>query len=117
MSEPRMVDPHDVLMTGENSFIRLSNDGGKTIADRVSHWRVLWSPAGQGHALFGGQLDHRLRPQAAVEMDVQLGLGQTRQSLARDGRHQRAPRAAAADTAPRMRGSSGTGTGCGSCSR
>jgi hypothetical protein len=51
MSE-RMVDPHDVVMTGENSFIRLSNDGGKTIADRVSHWRVLWSPAGQGHALF-----------------------------------------------------------------
>jgi len=51
-TEPRMVDPHDVLMTGENSFIRLSNDGGKTIADRVSHWRVLWSPAGQGHALF-----------------------------------------------------------------
>ena len=47
-----MVDPHDVLMTGENSFIRLSSDGGKTIADRVSHWRVLWSPAGQGHALF-----------------------------------------------------------------
>lgn len=52
MSEPRMVDPHDVVMTGENSFIRLSNDGGKTITDRVSHWRVLWSPAGQGHALF-----------------------------------------------------------------
>ena len=52
MPEPRMVDPHDVVMTGENSFIRLSNDGGKTIADRVSHWRVLWSPAGQGHALF-----------------------------------------------------------------
>ena len=52
MTEPRMVDPHDVLMTGENSFIRLSNDGGKTIAQRVSHWRVLWSPAGQGHVLF-----------------------------------------------------------------
>jgi hypothetical protein len=47
-----MVDPHDVMMTGENSFVRLSNDGGKAIADRVSHWRVLWSPAGQGHALF-----------------------------------------------------------------
>jgi hypothetical protein len=47
-----MVDPHDVLMTGENSFLRLSDDGGKTIAERVSHWRVLWSPAGQGHALF-----------------------------------------------------------------
>jgi hypothetical protein len=48
----RMVDPHDVLMTGENSFIRLSTDGGNTIAHRVSHWRVLWSPAGQGHAMF-----------------------------------------------------------------
>ena len=52
MSEPQMVDPHDVVMTGENSFIRLSNDGGSTIVERVSHWRVLWSPAGQGHALF-----------------------------------------------------------------
>lgn len=52
MSEPRLVDPHDPVMTGENSFVRLSNDGGKTIVDRVSHWRVLWSPAGQGHALF-----------------------------------------------------------------
>jgi len=52
MAEPQMVDPHDVVMTGENSFIRLSNDGGSTIVERVSHWRVLWSPAGQGHALF-----------------------------------------------------------------
>jgi hypothetical protein len=52
MAEAQMVDPHDVVMTGENSFIRLSNDGGKTITDRVSHWRVLWSPAGQGHAMF-----------------------------------------------------------------
>jgi hypothetical protein len=47
-----MVDPHEVVMTGENSFVRLSDDGGKTLADRVSHWRVLWSPAGQGHAMF-----------------------------------------------------------------
>jgi hypothetical protein len=52
MAEAQMVDPHDVMMTGENSFIRLSNDGGATIVERVSHWRVLWSPAGQGHALF-----------------------------------------------------------------
>ena len=52
MSEPQMVDPHDIVMTGENSFVRLSNDEGKTMTDRVSHWRVLWSPAGQGHALF-----------------------------------------------------------------
>jgi hypothetical protein len=46
------VDPNDVLMTGENSFIRLSIDGGKTQSDRISHWRVLWCPAGAGHALF-----------------------------------------------------------------
>src|SRR5574342_339659 len=45
------VDPNDVLMTGENSFVRLSHDGGKTLADRWSHWRVLWCPAGPGHVL------------------------------------------------------------------
>ncbi|MCP5152639.1 MAG: hypothetical protein H6983_00645 [Ectothiorhodospiraceae bacterium] len=46
------VDPARVLMTGENSFIRLSEDGGKTQSERTSHWRVLWCPAGAGHALF-----------------------------------------------------------------
>jgi len=46
------VDPNDVVMTGENSFIRLSPDGGKTQTDRLSHWRVLWCPAGAGHVLF-----------------------------------------------------------------
>ena len=35
MAEAQMVDPHDVVMTGENSFIRLSDDGGKNIAERV----------------------------------------------------------------------------------
>jgi hypothetical protein len=50
MSQP--VDPNEVLMTGENSFIRLSADGGKTHSSRVSHWRVLWCPAGAGHAMF-----------------------------------------------------------------
>lgn len=49
---PSPVDPNRVLMTGENSFIRLSPDGGKTMTDRLSHWRVLWCPAGAGHALF-----------------------------------------------------------------
>ncbi len=46
------VDPNDPIMTGENSFIRLSHDSGKTQSDRISHWRVLWCPAGAGHALF-----------------------------------------------------------------
>jgi hypothetical protein len=46
------VDPNVVLMTGENSFIRLSRDSGQSLSDRLSHWRVLWCPAGAGHALF-----------------------------------------------------------------
>ena len=49
---PSPVDPNNVLMTGENSFIRFSPDAGKTQTDRASHWRVLWCPAGAGHALF-----------------------------------------------------------------
>ena len=50
MAQP--VDPNDVLMTGENSFIRLSADGGKTHSTRVSHWRVLWCASGAGHVMF-----------------------------------------------------------------
>src|SRR5438128_8965666 len=50
MAQP--VDPNDVLMTGENSFVRFSLDGGKTLSTRVSHWRVLWCAAGAGHAMF-----------------------------------------------------------------
>ena len=50
MAQP--VDPNDVMMTGENSFVRLSLDGGKTMSSRASHWRVLWCPSGAGHVLF-----------------------------------------------------------------
>jgi hypothetical protein len=46
------VDPNEVLMTGENSFIRLSLDGGQTLSTRASHWRVLWCSSGAGHVLF-----------------------------------------------------------------
>ena len=66
MAEPQLVDPHDPIMTGENSFIRLSHDGGKTVAERISHWRVLWSPAGQGHALF---VESSLVRKAAIYSD------------------------------------------------
>ncbi|MFO0804717.1 MAG: hypothetical protein U0791_16540 [Gemmataceae bacterium] len=52
MPDVHYVDPHEPVMTGENSFVRLSGDGGKTFTERASHWRVLWSPAGQGHVLF-----------------------------------------------------------------
>ena len=46
------VNPHELILVGENSFLRLSNDGSQTASTRCSHWRVLWSPAGAGHALF-----------------------------------------------------------------
>src|SRR6187455_1814400 len=46
------VDPNDVIITGENSFIRLSSDGSSNMSTRTSHWRVLWCPDGAGHTLF-----------------------------------------------------------------
>jgi hypothetical protein len=46
------VNPHQLILIGENSFVRLSTDGGKNASTRCSHWRVLWSPSGAGHALF-----------------------------------------------------------------
>ncbi len=46
------TDPNSVRMTGENSFIRLSAEQGGTLTTRVSHWRVLLSPAGTGHVLY-----------------------------------------------------------------
>jgi hypothetical protein len=47
-----VVNPHDLILAGENSFVRLSTDGGKSASTRCSHWRVFWTPAGAGHALF-----------------------------------------------------------------
>jgi hypothetical protein len=46
------INPHELILIGENSFVRLTKDGGKSASTRCSHWRVLWSPAGPGHALF-----------------------------------------------------------------
>ena len=46
------VDPNRVLLTGENSFIRLAQEEGGPHLTRISHWRVLLSPAGPGHVLF-----------------------------------------------------------------
>ena len=46
------VDPSQVCLTGENSFIRLAPQAGAPQTTRASHWRVLWSPAGAGHTLF-----------------------------------------------------------------
>jgi hypothetical protein len=46
------INPHELIVIGENSFIRLSTDSGQTASTRCSHWRVLWSSVGAGHALF-----------------------------------------------------------------
>ena len=46
------VDPNQVCLTGENSFIRLAQEAGGEQTTRTSHWRVLWSPGGAGHVLF-----------------------------------------------------------------
>lgn len=46
------IDPNKVLLVGENSFIRLFDKQGGTEITRASHWRILYSPAGPGHALF-----------------------------------------------------------------
>jgi len=46
------INPHELILIGENSFVRLSTDRGQSASTRCSHWRVLWSPAGPGHALF-----------------------------------------------------------------
>src|SRR5262245_32098945 len=46
------INPHELILIGENSFVRLTTDHGRSASTRCSHWRVLWSPAGPGHALF-----------------------------------------------------------------
>ena len=57
------VDPNEIRLTGENSFIRLSHESGGPLTTRASHWRVLLSPGGPGHALFlqSELTDHRVR--------------------------------------------------------
>ena len=46
------TDPNEVRLTGENSFIRLLDAADGPQLTRVSHWRILYTPAGAGHALF-----------------------------------------------------------------
>ena len=46
------VDPNEVRITGENSFMRLSHEDGGPVTTQASHWRALLSPAGPGHVLF-----------------------------------------------------------------
>ena len=52
MATTNPTDPNKIRLTGENSFIRLSDPSSKQETTRASHWRVLWSPGGAGHVLF-----------------------------------------------------------------
>ena len=55
------TDPNQVRLTGENSFIRLSQDEGATQTTRSSHWRILLSPAGPGHVFFSRATKRTMR--------------------------------------------------------
>ncbi|MGQ4809931.1 hypothetical protein NKDENANG_03369 [Candidatus Entotheonellaceae bacterium PAL068K] len=47
-----LTDPNQVRLTGENSYMRLHLEENGPMVTRGSHWRVLLSPGGPGHALF-----------------------------------------------------------------
>ena len=43
---------NEILLTGENNYMRLHDVEGGPMTTRASHWRVLLSPGGPGHVLF-----------------------------------------------------------------
>tara|TARA_B100000959_G_C14706990_1_gene511218 strand:- start:37 stop:639 length:603 start_codon:yes stop_codon:yes gene_type:complete len=46
------LDLNEILLTGENSFIRLKQKDDGPISTKATHWRILKSPGGPGHVLF-----------------------------------------------------------------
>ncbi len=46
------ADPHRVILTGENPFIRLSRNDGDPLTTNASFWRIVFCPAGPGHVLY-----------------------------------------------------------------
>jgi hypothetical protein len=47
-----VADPNRVIVTGENPFIRLSERDGDPNKTDASFWRIVFCPAGPGHALY-----------------------------------------------------------------
>jgi hypothetical protein len=48
-----VLDPHHLILTGENPFVRLnSSDSGDTFSTNASYWRIITCPAGPGHVLY-----------------------------------------------------------------
>jgi hypothetical protein len=48
-----IADPNRTILTGENPFLRLSQKDGDPNSTDASFWRIIWSPAGPGHVLYG----------------------------------------------------------------
>lgn len=47
-----VADPNNLILTGENPFIRLSMKDGDPNTTDASFWRILFCPAGPGHVLY-----------------------------------------------------------------
>jgi hypothetical protein len=52
MSAMTTVDVNRVIVTGENSVIRLNNNDNDAFTTQASFWRILTSPAGPGDVLY-----------------------------------------------------------------
>ena len=46
------VDANRVILTGENSVIRLNNSNSDSFTTNATFWRILSSPGGPGHVLY-----------------------------------------------------------------
>ncbi len=46
------ADPNQLVLTGENPFIRLSETDGAPFTTNASYWRIIHCPAGPGHVLY-----------------------------------------------------------------
>ena len=47
-----VADPNQLILTGENPFIRLSETDGAPFITNASFWRIIFCPAGPGHVLY-----------------------------------------------------------------
>ena len=47
-----VADPNQLILTGENPFIRLSTTDGAPFSTNASYWRIITCPAGPGHVLY-----------------------------------------------------------------
>jgi hypothetical protein len=48
-----VADPNNLILTGENPFLRLSEtDNGTNFTTNASYWRIITCPAGPGHVLY-----------------------------------------------------------------